>query len=490
MHSNPSVWLEAVMDNRFSRCRLDSFQHPVLTRFIKVAVILALGIAGCSEITVVEPTQYRKYEPKPQISKTKPDEPKPSAQSPAPINAKPVTSPDETAKIETPLKPAVPVPSRDARVALLLPLSGPSAPLGKAMLDAAQLSMFELADKSFTLMPIDTGGTAEGARKAAAQAVQHRAQLILGPLHATSVDAVAPIAREGGVPVVAFSNSREVAGNGVFILGFVPRQQVNAVVGYALAEGLSRVAVLAPGDGYGKAVVEAVRVAMEASGGVIVRAMYYDPAASDLTGEVKSFANYNTRHQALLAQRKALEEKGDEVAKRALHRLKRLDTIGALPYDAVLIPEGGERLRALSSLLAYYDVDQPAVRLLGLRSWDLIPNLGSEPGLVGAWFAGSPADERKRFGERFRKAFGRAPPRLATLAYDATALAVVLAQSENGPDFSLTALTDGNGFLGVDGIFRLLPEGVAERAFTIHEVTRNGSTERRSAPQSFTSATN
>ncbi len=477
------------MDNRFSCRWVNSLRVLTPRRVFRLAAILVFCIAGCAENTVKEQPVFRTFEPKPSVSETPSIEPKTPAETngATPAIADPLKS---GTKPESSAPPSAPVPPLEAKVALLLPLSGPSAPLGQAMLDAAQLSLFELAEKSFTLMPFDTGGTAAGARKAAAAAVQKNAQLILGPLHAKSVRAVSPIAREAGLPVVAFSNSREVAGNGVFILGFVPRQQVYSVVGYALAEGLSRIAVLAPSDEYGKAVVEAARAVTDSAGGAIVRTMYYDPAAADLSGEVKAFANYNTRHQALLAQRKALEDKGDEVAKQALRRLEKLDTIGPLPYDAVLLPEGGERLRTVSSLLSYYDVDQPAVRLLGLRSWDLISNLGSEPALVGAWFSGSPVEERERFGERFQKAFGQRPPRLATLAYDATALAVVLSQGEGGPDYSLTALTDSNGFLGVDGIFRLLPEGVAERAFTIHEVTRKGASERRSAPQSFTAATN
>lgn len=445
-----------------------------------------MGAVGCAGNTVEEQPVFRKLEPKPQTSQVAPPKqvvrPEPAPEAPAASATPPVA--------ELPEPTALPLGPQEARVAILLPLSGPSASLGKAMLDAAQLSLFELAAPSFTLMPFDTGGTPAGAEKAVGQALQQRAQLILGPLLADSVRATAPAARAAGVPVVAFSNSREVAGGGVFILGFVPRQQVAAIVGFALAEGLSRIAVLAPGDAYGKAVVEAARAITESAGGTVVRTMYYDPQAADLSGQVKVFANYNTRRHSLLAQRQALTEKDDEIARQALRRLERLDTVGVLPYDAVLLPESGERLRTLSSLLSYYDVDQPGVRLLGLRSWDLIPNLGSEPALIGAWFAGSPTQERARFNDRFREAFGRIPPRLATLAYDATALAVALAQGENGPDYSLSALTDANGFLGVDGIFRLMPEGIAERAFAIHEVTRDGTTVRRSAPTSFTAATN
>ncbi len=459
----------------------------------RLAVAIALfGIAGCVETTVKEQPVFRNLEPDQQQTEAAPEKPdkQEAKATPAASKKKPPDSAGSKPVAVPPKPKQIPVGPKEARVALLLPLSGPSAPLGKSMLDAAQLSLFELADKSFTLMPFDTKGTLGGAHTAAAAAVKARAQLILGPLHAVAVRGAAPLARKAGISIVAFSNSREVAGDGVFILGFVPRQQVLAVFGYALSEGLSRFAVLAPQDDYGTAVVDAARTAADAAGGSVVRTMYYAPDAADLSGELKAFSNYTARHSALLAQRKALEEKGDEVALQALRRLERVDTIGPLPYDAVLLPEGGERLRTLSSLLSYYDVDQPAVRLLGLRSWDLIPNLGSEPALIGAWFAGPPEEERDRFGVRFKNAFGRAPPRLATLAYDATALAVVLAQGANGPDYSIPALTDRNGFLGVDGIFRLLPEGIAERAFTIHEVARNGLNTRRSAPQSFTAVTN
>lgn len=463
-----------------------------LCRLLALAAIPFFGVAGCVATTVEEQPGFRNFEPPAQQAETVPKKPASKEVASAPLAG--ATEQAADGEQQTVVLPSDPMPlsmaPKEARVALLLPLSGPSAPLGTAMLDAAQLSMFELAEKSFTLMPFDTKGTAAGAQAAATAAVRAGAQLILGPLHAAAVRGAAPLARDAGISIVAFSNSREVAGDGVFILGFVPRQQVKAVVGYALAEGLSRIAVIAPRDAYGTAVVEAARTIAETTGGSIVRTMYYAPDAADLTGELKAFSNYTARHQALLTQRKVLKQKGDEVSRRALRRLERVDTIGPLPYDAVLLPEGGERLRTLSSLLSYYDVDQPVVRLLGLRSWDLIPNLGAEPALIGAWFAGSPNEDRKPFNDRFKAAFGRPAPRLASLAYDATALAVILAQGETGPNYSVSALTDPNGFLGVDGIFRLLPDGVAERAFTIHEVTRNGVNSRRSAPQSFSPTIN
>ena len=51
--------------------------------------------------------------------------------------------------------------------------------------------------------------------------------------------------------------------------------------------------------------------------------------------------------------------------------------------------------------------------------------------------------------------------------------------------FSETSLTDPNGFAGIDGIFRFLPEGPAQRVLTVFEVKRNGFRILEPAPNSF-----
>lgn len=371
------------------------------------------------------------------------------------------------------------------RVGLLLPLSGTHEALGQQLLGAAQMALFDLSDERFVILPFDTKGTAAGAAAAAEAAVGARAKLILGPLLAASVRAAAPIARSAGIPVVAFSNSRDVAGNGVFILGFVPQQQVQTVVDYAVEQGLYRYAALVPNDAYGHAVLEALRAAAAAREASVVRVQYYDPAATDLTAPAKAIADYDRRHRALLEQRLALEARDDEASKQALKRLQKLDTLGDVDFDAVLLPARDQQLKAIASLLSYYDVDQPAVRLLGLSNWGETHGIDTEPSLNYGWYAAPPREERERFLARFRDLFHRPPAAIASLAYDAMALAIILAQRRSDDEFSRSRLIQPHGFLGVDGLFRLRDEGVAERVFEIREVTRNGFKVRRPAPTSF-----
>jgi ABC-type branched-subunit amino acid transport system substrate-binding protein len=379
--------------------------------------------------------------------------------------------------------PVVP-PGGKPRVALLLPLSGNYAALGTAMNRSAEMALFDVAGKDFTLMPLDTGGTPEGAQRAAAKAVQDGAQLILGPLFATQVSAVRDTARTAHVNVVAFSTDASVAGNGVFLMGFLPRQQVERVVNYAISQGIRRFAVLAPQTPYGQAVAADLQQIAAAGGAQVTRSAFYSGNEQEITRTIRDFADYDRRHAAALAMRAPYEGKTDAESRRELNRLKRIDTVGDVDYDAVLIPEGGLRLILVGSLLPFFDVDPDKVRILGTGQWD-DPTVWREPTLRGSWFAAAPLANRTKFMDRYREAYGDTPPRIATLAYDAVALAAVLARGPEGGDFSAAALTTPNGFAGLDGIFRFHPDGLIQRGLAVLAVEPREPRVVSPAPDSF-----
>jgi len=440
-------------------------------------IALALGVllvlAACQAPTV--PKSIPPAQPAPD-----------SSQAPAQILGGPLRA--ETA--EPPAGAVITQTDLDSRirVGLLLPLSGPQARLGHALLNAAQLALFDVGSDGFALVVGDTGGTPEGAVAATQEVLAKGAELILGPLFATSVEAMATTARTANVNVVAFSNDRAVAGDGVFVVGLGPRPQIKRLVGYAVSQALTRLAVLAPDTPYGAVVVEAARETAADSGAVLSRVVLYKVDAADRSPEVRLLADYDARHQELLKQRQILAARDDEAAKLALKRLDGLETLGPPDFQAVILPEGGTRLQSIAPLLAYFDVDPAEIRFLGTALWD-DPELGSEPALQNGWFTAPPPTLWITFRERYQKTFGDAPPRLATLAYDTAALAAVLARRalENGqePDFSQTALTQPSGFAGIDGVFRFLPTGEVERALAILEMRRDGFKVIDEAPRNF-----
>jgi len=336
-------------------------------------------------------------------------------------------------------------------VALLLPLSGSSAALGESLLQAAQLALFEAPDDNVALIVRDTGDSPMGAARAAQDAIHDGARLVLGPVFGGAVKAVAPAAQAAGVNVVAFSTDISVASPGVFVMGIVPSLQIQRVVGYAGRQGLHRVAALLPQSPYGQSVRDALQVATRRSNVQVVHIDFYDPRTVDASSAVGQTGQFMTS--------------GGNV-------------------DALLVPETRDRLHGITGLFGNFGIDPSRVRLLGSTLWDDDPALISDPMLVGSWFAAPDPGAWQQFRTRFRAVYSSDPPRLATIAYDATLLAVVLASGSNA-DFSTTALTDPAGFSGVDGIFRFKPDGTVERGLAVLEV-HDGSIEVRDpAPTSF-----
>jgi branched-chain amino acid transport system substrate-binding protein len=382
-------------------------------------------------------------------------------------------------RIEPPVPDSLPFPPAAAirlgdkdevRAALLVPLSGSYAPWGQALSNAAQLALFEVADQRLNLIPLDTRGTAEGAQAAVQQALTQGADIILGPLFSPEVKAAGPLAQAQGVPMLAFTTDRAVAGRGIYTLGFLPDSQVARVVAQARAQGKERFAILARSDDYGRSVVDAFRTAVSAQGGKVVKAEFYDPQATDLTAIVKRFTNFEARTHGRSKDRKAAKDQ---------------EPVPPPPFDAVMLPDDGTRLRQVASLVTYYEVDPGDVRFLGTMLWD-DPRLAAEPALQGGWFAGPPGAAHLDFEGRYARAFGPLPGRvgnLASIAYDATALAAALTRQKL--DFGEAILTNPSGFSGVDGLFRLRSDGSNERGLAVREITRAGLKEIGPAPASF-----
>jgi len=331
------------------------------------------------------------------------------------------------------------------KVALLVPLSaqGQSGVIGKSLKQAAELALFERDNPSLQLIVKDDKGTPEGARIAAEEAIKGGARLILGPLFAKSATAVAPVARQAGVPVVAFSTDRQVAGNGVYLLSFQPGPDVERVVSYAAAQGKRRFVALVPEDPFGKIVEAAFKEAASRSQVTLVAIERYPASANGMLEPLRRIG------EAI----KAAEAEGS-------------------PVDALFLPGGQDNLEMIGRLLPQADIDTQKVKLIGTGGMDY-PNAGRDPRLVGAWYPGPDPRGWSDFAQKYAKSYNQSPPRIASLAYDAVSMAIALSSGE-GQRFTAAALTRASGFTGVDGAFRLLPDGTTERALAILEVQKFG----------------
>ncbi len=362
-----------------------------------------------------------------------------------------------TAQSKTPPNGSLP----PVKVAILLPLSGQNAKLGQSMLNAAQMALFDLGYSNFELLPKDTKGTPDGARAAAKSAMQDGSQLVLGPVFSASVKAARQVTQSSGVNMIAFSTDWTLANQRTFLIGFLPFDQVERVTRYASAKGLNRIGVLSPRDSYGNGVVSAYQSIARPVGLQTVRVDRMSPTGNDLTSTMRTFTSYDTR-------------KGNANAPK--------------PFDAVLMPVGGSLARQVGSFLNHYDLPPRSVKRLGTGLMD-DASLASDRTLDGTWFAAPAPKARMKFERRYHSTYFTKPIRIASLAYDATALSAILARTgirkTGRPAFDHPSITNANGFSGVDGIFRFRPDGIVERGLAVLEFRKGNIVVIDSAPKTF-----
>jgi branched-chain amino acid transport system substrate-binding protein len=365
---------------------------------------------------------------------------------PAPTAANPLDR-DQPSYLRLPGMAADSVP---VRVGVILPFTSSSAPtraLAASMMKAAELAMFDAGNRNILLMTADEGNGGANAAAAAQQLLAQGAEVIVGPLFGPSVSAVAPIARDRGVPVLAFSTEKAVAGKGAYLLSFLPQYEVRRVVSYAAANGHHQFAALAPQTAYGDVTKDAFTDAVAAVHGTVVDVERYAPNAG-----------------AVAVPASAVAKSG---------------------ADAVLIAQGGVVLRAIAPTLSLDGATRDKVKLLGTGLWDDDPALARESSLQGSWYAAPAPNADTEFVAKYRAAFGTAPAQLGSLAYDAVSLVALLAQGTPYHRFTQGALMDPNGFAGVNGIFRFNPDGTSERGLAVLEMTGSGPAVVSPAPTTF-----
>jgi ABC-type branched-subunit amino acid transport system substrate-binding protein len=334
------------------------------------------------------------------------------------------------------------------RVGLLLPFS--LRPQDAAALyNAAELALFDHGNQNTLLIPRDAGSDEASANAAARALVSDGADIIIGPVLREGVAGAANAARGQNIPVIGFSSDREVAGNGVYLLSFQLEDEISRLVSYAASQNIRTIALLAPANEYGRRVESALRAEAAARGVTIVQAQLYNRTDADASAAAAALAA----------------------------------SLRGYPAQGIIIAESGSSLRAIGPALVNGGVDPRQVRLMGTSVW--AADAQREPTLAGGWYVAPDPSARTDFEGRYQITYGDQPTRLASLGYDAVALAALLSRDRGARGFNRSSIENSEGFAGSDGLFRFRANGAIERGLAIIEVRPSEVTVLQPAPRRF-----
>jgi branched-chain amino acid transport system substrate-binding protein len=356
------------------------------------------------------------------------------------------------------------------KIAVLLPLTGANAGLGRDLLRAVQLALGSDGPQPDVQ---DTASTPTGATTAAQAAVANGDVVIVGPLTAPETAAAAAVA--GSVPILAFTSDQNQGRPGVWALGITPQQQVARLVQALSQAGKANIAAVLPDNAFGNALADGLTHATASVGDPPPAIRRYPTGrAAALDSALRDVSDFTNRN--------ALANPPVDATPDAVTGAPPAPVtpapLGAAPFDALLLAESGAALQTAAADITKYQIAPPAVQIVGPGTWARdAANLG---GLAGAWYAAPDPATRGAFEQIYTATYGSPPPSFASIAYDAAELARVAAATPG-------ALTQPGGFRGADGPVALRPNGQVARGLAVFAVGRDGSRVVQPVPASLES---
>jgi len=310
------------------------------------------------------------------------------------------------------------------KTALLVPLTGQHAKLGSAVEQACELALFVKKASNFDLAIYDTQSTAVGAQEAMKKAITDKCTAVVGPIFSDDIMAIKTLARAQATPLFSLSNNTAIADNNTYVLGLSPLDQSITILDYAQQHNVDNILTVLPQNQLGQAIAGEIK-----KNALQTQIIFYDP---------KQLSSLQPITQAI--------QKGH--------------------IKGLFIPEGGAALARIISALVYSDINLKIIQLLGSSLWDE-PATKGNPSLQGAWITTPDPVHYERYESEFKKNYAVTPPKVASIGYDAIALLITAKKHFDTQALTPANITDARGYLGANGIFKLLSNGSVQRTYSI-----------------------
>jgi len=348
--------------------------------------------------------------------------------------------------------------SKPVPVALLVPGAagaGADSLLSQSLENAARLAMADLGDVTIDLRVYQTGADPAQAAAAASRAVDDGAKIILGPVFALAANAAGHAVASRGVNVLSFSNNPAIAGGNVFVLGPTFENAADRLVSYAVNHGQRNIMIVHGLNTEETIARDAITTAIARNGANLAGVASFELSQQGVINAVPQIAR-ETRASGAQA---VFFTSG---------------TDGALPILTQLLSENG--------------LKSDTTQFIGLKRWDIPATALALPGLQNGWFTVPDPGTSSSFSARYAAAYGSAPLPIAGLAYDGIAAIGALVKAGQADALTRQALTQGSGFVGVNGIFRLMADGTNQRGLAVAQIINNQVIVIDAAPRSFAGA--
>ena len=360
-------------------------------------------------------------------------------------------------------------------MAVLLPLSGTNAQIGRTLRTSVEIAALQNAPKNLHISFYDTNDNLNETIKTV---LAGNPEIIVGPVFSSDAKTVRE-SRPENLGVISFTSDATAVGDGVMTMALMPTNSIETIIKEMQSDNIKNFIIMSPDTESGHLMAGTAKRASEIYNIPLSGIFFYNEKDTDsIKNTAVNASMHNTRTSAHTRARQVLSdiltnERLTAVERSNLNtqleKLSKTETIGKLPFDAILFLGNSDDTRSLASFLRYYDVGAHDARFYGTSMWDG-SDISSDIVMSGAKYAAL-TDIKPEFIDLYERTSGTRPSHLATFGYDATNMAIGMIYSDKS---NASYLLDPSGYVGTNGLFRMQPTGASERALQIVELDASG----------------
>jgi len=330
------------------------------------------------------------------------------------------------------------------KIGLLVPITGQNSEIGKSIIKSVRLAINKIDNSSIEIFPKDTASNPEITLRNAKKLHELGVRIIIGPVFNKNL-----IYLDELQDVTFLSLTNKVINNpeNIISTGINADSQLKTIIKFQKFNKINKTIFLIPKKNYKEEIEKAIKQSKIKAKEVF----YYDSDPTKLTNQIEEITKYFQRKQNLENEIKRLEKSNKPNKKREIEDLKKLDTLGKVDFDAIIISDFDESLKSITTSLLYTDVSPKDVYFITLNQWfdeSLLKETSSQP----IYFPSINKENYDYFIKTYHETFNEYPNQLSFLSYDLIGLVYYLIIKNNFV-VSKKMFLKKNMFKGKIGIF-------------------------------------
>ena len=334
----------------------------------------------------------------------------------------------------------------EIKIGLLAPFSGEFKNIGDSVFDSARIALNKINNNNISILPRDTKGKNLETLRQAEELYIEGVRIFIGPVFNKSLKGL-----EKFKDAYFLSLTNKILNNpeNVISAGINARSQFNAIKKYQKINELEKTLILIPKKDYKKEIEQALKESKFKA----KKIFYYDTEPTKLTKQIEKITRYQIRKQNLEDEIKRVENSNEDNKEKKIENLKKIDTLGKIGYDSVVIADFDESLKSVTTSLLYTDVSPNKINFISLNQWfdkTLFKETASQP----ISFPSINKENFDQFKKSFKEFYDYDPNQLSLITYDLVGLVYYLL-SQNNFEVSDNIFKKKNRFKGISGVFEI-----------------------------------